>query len=120
MRSLAFLLLVGCAPSAFTLQQAAKTEVFTTASCASLDVSHVAPDDVAARRDDVYTAEGCGQRWRMTCESKYVSICKRRSRHCRTRLVWSCENIQPDGDPTSDDDLRARVVHDDPSFLKHS
>jgi hypothetical protein len=100
-----------CAPVAHSLQRAAVGEVYSTASCANLDVSHVPTDDVSTRRDDVYVAEGCGMRWRMTCGSKYVSVCPRRhssTRQCRTELQWSCDNIQSEDDP-SDDELRARI-----------
>lgn len=100
-----------CAPQSFTLQQAARGEVYTTASCPSLDVSHVPASDVASEREDVYVAEGCGMRWRMACESKSVEICPRHSRRgCRTRLAWSCDAIQPETEMT-DDELRQVIDH---------
>jgi len=100
-----------CTPQSFTLLQAARGEVYTTASCPSLDVSHVPPSDVASYREDVYVVEGCGMRWRMACESKYVEICPHRSRHgCRTRLAWACDGVQPETEMT-DDELRELVDH---------
>ncbi|HEY1959133.1 MAG TPA: hypothetical protein VGH28_26145 [Polyangiaceae bacterium] len=100
--------LAACTPQAFTLAQAARGEVYTTASCPTLDVSHVPANDVPEYREDVYVAEGCGMRWRMACESKYVEICKRRGRNCRTRLAWSCADVQPETE-LSDDQLRALI-----------
>ena len=108
------LFLVGCNPPAHTLGVAARQEVMTTATCPNVEVSHVPWTDVAGQREDVYLAEGCGNRWRMTCESKYVTVCPRRSRKgCRVERQWSCENVQPEDASTTDEELRARVTHPD-------
>jgi len=108
--------LAACQPAG-TLHQAATSEVLSTSTCENVDVSHVPVYDVAAGREDVYVAEGCGMRWRMTCGSERRRVCPRRSRKsCEDRVVWACANIQPE-DAASDDELRDRVVHDDATFL---
>jgi len=113
MRPLFALLLVACSQPAHTLSAAARQEVYSTATCPTVEVSHVPASDIAGDREDVYVAEGCGMRWVMTCESKRALVCPRRSRHgCRDELQWSCDNVQPDRE-VSDDELRARVVHPD-------
>ncbi len=103
-------LLVGCNQPAHTLLEASRSEVFTTATCGTVDVSHVPSSDVPEEREDVYVAEGCGMRWRMACGSKHVTRCARRSNHCTTRLEWECSDIQPEGADVSDDELRTRVT----------
>jgi len=103
-----FLFPLACSQTAHTLNGAARQEVYSTATCASIEVSHVP----AWERDDVYAAEGCGNRWLMTCESKHAVICPRHSRHCHQELQWTCDNVQPDSE-MSDDELRARVSHPD-------
>ena|ERR1700690_3911451 len=110
----AVLVVAGCNQPAHTLHQAAKQEVYSTATCPDVEVSHVPTEDVATRREDVYVAEGCGSRWRMTCESKRALVCPKRrsSKDCRRELQWSCENIQSEDDST-DEELRARVTHED-------
>ncbi len=114
------LLLMGCNQPAHTLQRAATSEVYSTASCPSIEVSHVPSSDVATTREDVYVAEGCGTRWRMTCEEKLVRVCPRRrykpSLQCHNELQWSCANIQSESAET-DEALRARVTHDDMNVL---
>jgi hypothetical protein len=111
---LPFLSLIGCYQPAHTLSVAARREVMSTATCTNVDVEHVPFTDVAGQREDVYVAEGCGNRWRMTCESKHVTVCPRRSRkNCHVELQWSCDNVQPEDYETTEDDLRARVVHPD-------
>ena len=104
----------GCNVPAHTLSVAARQEVMTTATCPNVDVEHVPWTDVAGQREDVYVAEGCGNRWRMTCESKHVTVCPRRSRkNCHVELQWTCDNVQPEDVETTEDDLRARVTHPD-------
>lgn len=103
----------GCNQPAHTLQGAARTEVFTTASCATVEVAHVPSTDVPEFREDVYAAEGCGMRWRMACGSQYVTRCAKHSRHCQTKLEWDCSNIQPVPFDTSDEELRTRVTRPD-------
>jgi len=96
------LFFVACQPTARTVHEAARDEVFSTSTCADIEVSHVPAWDVASERDDVYLAEGCGFRWRMTCGSERVRTCPRRSqRSCSTHLRWACANIQPDEDDHS-------------------
>lgn len=110
-------LLCACNVPAHTLSVAARREVMSTATCTNVDVEHVPWSDVAGEREDVYVAEGCGMRWRMTCGSERRRVCPRRSRKsCEDRVVWACANIQPE-DAASDDELRDRVVHDDATFL---
>lgn len=106
--------LLGCTEPARSLHQAARQEVYTTASCPSIEVSHVPVTEVAIRRDDVYVAEGCGERWRMTCGEELVKVCPRRHRRgpCHEELHWACNDIQPEADAT-DDELRTRVTHHD-------
>ena len=107
-------LVCGCNVPAHTLSVAARQEVMTTATCRNVEVEHVPWTDVAGQREDVYVAEGCGNRWRMTCESKHVTVCPRRSRkNCHVELQWSCDNVQPEDFETTEDDLRARVTHSD-------
>jgi hypothetical protein len=110
-----FLFLVcGCDVPAHTLSVAARREVMSTATCTNVEVEHVPWTDVAGQREDVYVAEGCGNRWRMTCESKHVTVCPRHSSHgCHVELQWSCDNVQPEDVETTEDDLRARVTHPD-------
>jgi hypothetical protein len=105
--------LFGCNQPVHTLQSAARQEVFTTATCAAVDVSHVPSSDVPEYREDVYVAEGCGMRWRMACGSKYVTRCRRHTNHCSTKLEWECNDIQPEGPDVSDEELRTRVVRPD-------
>jgi hypothetical protein len=111
-------LVLGCDPQAHTVYQAARQEVFTTATCEAVDVSHVPASDVPEYREDVYVAEGCGMRWRMACGSKYVRHCKRHSSTCTTKLEWDCSDIQSEDHP-SDDELRSRLTRpdDESSFL---
>jgi hypothetical protein len=105
---------IGCNVPAHTLSVAARQEVMTTATCTNVEVEHVPWTDVAGQREDVYVAEGCGNRWRMTCESKHVTVCPRRShKNCHVELQWSCDNVQPEDYETTEDDLRARVHNTD-------
>ena len=113
-----FFFVIGCSAPARTLSVAARHEVMTTATCANVEVEHVPLTDVAGQREDVYVGEGCGNRWRMTCESRRVTVCPRRSRrNCHVELQWTCDNVQPEDVETTEDDLRARVHTDDMNVL---
>jgi len=112
--------LVGCEQPAHTLQRAATSEVYSTASCPNVEVSHVPSNEMATEREDVYAAEGCGMRWRMTCEEKEVRVCPRRrynpNMKCHDERQWSCANVQSESAAT-DDELRAHVTHEDLNIL---
>lgn len=105
------LFVAGCYLPAHTLNVAARREVMSTATCPNVEIDHVPWTDVAGQREDVYVAEGCGNRWRMTCEMHHVTVCPKHAHNCHVEQQWSCDNVQPEDLETSEDDLRARVTH---------
>ncbi len=108
-----FSFVAACNPPAHTLYEAAHQEVFTTATCSEVEVSHVSASDVPEAREDVYAAEGCGMRWRMACNSERVKRCKRHSSSCTNKLEYTCSDIQTENPNVSDHELRTRVTRPD-------